>query len=161
MKKLLFAAFLLFSGCAYDVSPSWGKLNDQDKAVSLVWNQQYGVPAKVKPPLIGWVENKDLSCNKNQWGHYDGFRLPDGLCVWGVTYEPGGIIEIAHPMPEWDLVGFSYHKTLPHELYHAWLFWKTGDPDPGHTNPGFEARYGHPPGGAVDQATTALANEGL
>lgn len=159
LRRLVLALTLFLGGCqgwtfVVDYEPQAG----QAAAVEEIWNEVYGM-APARPPRIGWINENALNCNKNLHGNYDGFKLPDGDCVWGATWSEYGTMWIAHPVPEYN--SFAFHDTLAHELWHYALYVSTGNPDHDHRDPGFGAEYYHPAGGAVDTADAALVASGL
>jgi hypothetical protein len=144
----------LAAGCSGAVN--YGEQTGQRLAVRVVWNETYSMMAPA--PTLGWVNQASLNCNKED-GHYNGFKIYNGDCVWGVTWTAAKEVWLAHPAPEYT--SFSWNGVLAHELLHYSLFLNTGDADVDHKDPGFGTLYGHPAGGAIDQADAALVAAGL
>jgi hypothetical protein len=159
MARRLFLALALLLGACTVPPPDYTPKAHQAAAVEIVWHSVYGMPAIVPAPDIGWHNQNSLTCGDYLGpGKWDAFKSPKGECVWGLSFIVGWRTEIAWPD---DVAMFSRHETLAHELYHFRMYLVTGDSDHDHKDPGFEARYGHLPGGAVDLANDALLRAGL
>lgn len=153
-------AVLLATAAVFLCLFMWGcGVPDQPRgeAVTAVWRGVYG--ARQDPPGMLWVEGPSLDCDAGlgfqvqQWP--GGPEWPGGDCVWGSFWPSWWLAQVADPASRLPSQG-----ALAHELWHARLQLRDGDPDPGHLDPGFGVAYGHAPG-IVDEARAALRAEGM
>lgn len=157
--RSLYLILIFFAGCG-----GHDPIQYQNWAVRVVWNDIYG--RTEAPPDIEWIDQSRLTCNVAWNGKVSGFYQPswyDGphsdLCMAGMDYPPINKIQLAHP-EIWD--SFAWSDAFAHELWHQALYYNNplGYGDPGHNDPGFGPRYGHPHG-IVNEASKTLRELGI
>jgi hypothetical protein len=108
-KLVAVVALALTAGC-YDLTP----VANQDEATAVIWNGFYGETRS--PPAVDWMRNGRtgiLSSGAINGEYENGY--------YDLTY-----IHVVVPDPAW--------YTYAHELYHAHLFYSTGNADPEHSD---------------------------
>ncbi len=145
LRLLLSGLGLLAAGCTGPLMPGTPIfMDDQESAVRIIWNDVYG--RTDAPPEIRWVQPEQQNCVDPYSGR-NGFKSVVG-CVEGLTMSPRSV------SVSWN-EGDTFSVTaLAHEMVHAAQARRLVFDSKHHT-----AEF--QPGGAVDQANAALADQGL
>ncbi len=174
LATIIWIALACVSGCTVNLQIV--DLSKQDLATAIIWNQAFDMHQD-SPPYVAWVTQAALNCAVSEdRSHFMGFCESNGPWEigeadpdkWGECKGGGncdaGATWFSNPFT--SQVALRNHDTfsdtsMAHEFYHVALQYRTGSSDSMHADPGFGVPYGHPPGGAVDQANAALKAEGL